>query len=415
MNVHDSEKISGVLYGEGYCASESLQDADLIIYNTCSIRHKAEQKFFSELGRIKSLKRKNPALRIAVAGCIAQQKGENIFKRAPYVDFVFGPQNIHALSSFVQGEPVTAANLENPAIAETDLPIMRSSEGRAWVTIMYGCDNFCTYCIVPFTRGREKSRPSENILREIKELGQNGFKEVTLLGQNVNSYRSDTDFPGLLGKINPIDGIERVRFVTSNPKDLSEYLISAMNKLDKVCEHIHLPLQSGSDRVLKLMKRGYTYEDYLYKIESLRKKISAISITTDIITGFPEETDEDHALTIKALRGIEFDGIFAFKYSARPGTKAALIQDLDGEIKSERLSEILNIQDAITLKINKKLYGTVQEVLVEVNSDTDKSIMTGRTRSNKIVKFSGKDCLPGSLVSVRITDASKHSLKGIVL
>lgn len=415
MNVHDSEKISGVLDREGFCATESPHDADLIIYNTCSIRYKAEHKFFSELGRIKSLKKKNPFLKIAVAGCIAQQQGKTIFKRAPFVDFVFGPQNIHNLRDFVNGETISVADRDNPDIASADLPVIRDSQGRALVTIMYGCNNFCTYCIVPFTRGREKSRPSENIVSEIRELGRNGFKEVTLLGQNVNSYSSDTDFPGLLGKINPIDGIERIRFVTSNPKDLSENLISAMNKLDKVCEHIHLPLQSGSDRVLKLMKRGYTYEDYLYKIESLRKKMHVISITTDIIAGFPEETDEDHALTIKALRENEFDGIFAFKYSPRPGTRAASMEALDENIKSERLAGILDVQDEIAFKINKKLENTIQEVLVEGTSDTEKSFLTGRTRSNKIVKFSGKDCLPGSLVSVQITDAGKYSLTGVIL
>lgn len=415
MNVHDSEKISGVLDREGFCAAESPHDADLIIYNTCSIRDKAEQKFFSELGRIKTLKKKNPFLKIAVAGCIAQQQGKDIFRRAPFVDFVFGPQNIHNLRDFVNSGVISVADWDNPDIATEDLPVIRGAQGRAWVTIMYGCDNFCTYCIVPFTRGREKSRPSENIVREISELGQNGFKEVTLLGQNVNSYMSDTDFPGLLAKINAIDGIERIRFVTSNPKDLSDGLISAINSLDKVCEHIHLPLQSGSDRVLKLMKRGYSRGDYLSRIEALRKAVPGISITTDIIAGFPGETDEDHKLTVKTLSEVEFDGIFAFKYSMRPGTRAALMQDLNEEIKSERLLEILNLQDAITFKINKRLEDTVQEVFIEGAGDTDKNILTGRTRSNKVVNFSGRDCMPGSLASVRITEAGRHSLKGITL
>lgn len=415
MNVHDSEKISGVLDMEGYCMTDRPMDADLIIYNTCSIRDKAEHKFFSELGRVKSLKKKNPALKIAVAGCIAQQRGEKIFKRAPYVDFVFGPQNIRDLSRFVQGEPVASANCENPAIAETDLPVMRSSEGRAWVTIMYGCDNFCTYCIVPFTRGRERSRPSRNIAKEIRELGESGFKEVTLLGQNVNSYGSDTDFPGLLRKINSIDGIERIRFVTSNPKDLSDGLISAMNELDKVCEHIHLPLQSGSDRILKLMKRGYSRDDYLGKIDALRKNVPEISITTDIIAGFPEETKEDHDLTVNTLREVEFDGIFAFKYSPRPGTKAALMFDTEKNIKSDRLAEILEVQDGITLKINKKLENTVQELLVEGISGNDETMLSGRTRTNKIVNFTGDAAINKGLVFVRITEAMKHSLKGVAI
>ena len=416
MNVHDSQKISGVLTEEGYSHAESAKDSDLIIFNTCSIRQKAEQKFFSDLGRIKSLKRKRPDLKIAVAGCIAQQMGERIFRRAPYVDFVFGPQNIHRITDLIQRKSSGIANDDNPEIADTDLPVLREKKGRAWVSIMYGCDNFCSYCIVPYTRGKERSRPSGNILEEIKGLSREGFKEVTLLGQNVNSYRSDINFAVLLKEINSISGIERIRFVTSHPRDLCEELISAISILDKVCEHIHLPLQSGSERILGLMNRGYTYDEYRKKVDSLRKSIQGISMTTDIITGFPGETEDDHKMTIKALEDIEFDGIFSFKFSPRPGTKAATMGcQVDDNVKSARLTEILRVQDSITLKLNKRLENSIQEVLVEGPGDADKDMLTGRSRSNKIVNFKGEGLSRGEVVDVKILRVRKHSLDGEAL
>jgi tRNA-2-methylthio-N6-dimethylallyladenosine synthase len=411
MNVHDSEKMAGILDREGYRLSDDPGESDLIIFNTCSIRQKAEQKFFSRLGRIKKLKTRNPRLRIAVAGCIAQQQGRRILQRAPYVDFVFGPQNIHLLRDLLDGGSAVA-DQDNPEIAQKDIPALRNSLGRAWVSIMFGCNNFCSYCIVPHTRGPERSRPSENILREISELAGKGFREVTLLGQNVNSYKSDVNFPGLLRRVNDVAGIVRIRFVTSHPRDLSGLLISAMYELDKVCEHIHLPLQSGSGRILGLMNRGYSYDEYRRKIDALRESVPGISITTDIITGFPGETEEDHQQTVNALRDIRFDGIFAFKFSPREGTRAA---SLSGQVadatKSERIMEIIHIQDDITLKLNKKLEATVQEVLVEGVSETDKTMLTGRTRSNKVVNFKGIS-FPGSLIRVRIVRARKHSLDG---
>lgn len=416
MNVHDSEKIAGILSQEGFCFTDNPKEADVIVFNTCSIREKAEQKFFSELGRIKHLKKKRPELKIAVAGCIAQHRGEEIFKRAEHVDIVFGPQNIHRLSDLLKVQGNAIANEDNPDISEIELPVLRKQEGRAWVSIMYGCDNFCSYCVVPYTRGRERSRPAENIIKEIKEVAQQGYKEVTLLGQNVNSYRSSLDFPGLLKAINEIEGIERIRFVTSHPKDLSNKLIEAMRDLEKVCEHIHLPLQSGSDRILSLMNRGYTYDEYRRKVEILRREVEGISITTDIIAGFPQETEEDHKLTIRALKEIEFDGIFAFRYSPREGTVAARMDgQLSEEIKLKRLQEILNIQDEITLKINKKLEGSIQEILIEGKSETDPSMITGRTRTNKIVNLPDKGLFKGNIISVRIIEAKKHSLFGQLL
>jgi tRNA-2-methylthio-N6-dimethylallyladenosine synthase len=308
MNVHDSEKMAGILASEGYAPAEDQKDADIIIFNTCSIREKAEQKFLSDLGRLKSLKKRNPGVKIAVAGCVAQQMGDNLFQRAPHVDFVLGPQNLKNIRDIAGGKSSATALEENPALAVEELPALRKERGRAWVSIMYGCDNFCTYCIVPYVRGREKSRASESIAREIHGRASEGFKEVTLLGQNVNSYRSDVDFPGLLGKIDAVEGIERVRFVTSHPKDFSEALIDAMAELPSVCEHIHLPLQSGSTRILELMNRKYTYEEYRDKVERLRKRIPGIAITTDIIAGFPTETAEDHEATVRALKEIDRRG-----------------------------------------------------------------------------------------------------------
>jgi tRNA-2-methylthio-N6-dimethylallyladenosine synthase len=263
MNVHDTEKMLGVLQKEGYSQIGDPRKAGLIIFNTCSIRQKAEQKFYSELGRIKSYKKRRPDIKIAVAGCIAQHEGGNIFKKAHHVDFVFGPQNIHKLSDMVSEKSIPLVLEDNPMIAMIDLPTKRVDGVNAWVTIMYGCNNFCSYCIVPYTRGRERSRPSENIYSEVVELADKGYKEITLLGQNVNSYRSDTDFPGLLEKLNRVGGIERIKFVTSHPKDFTDELIDAMFGLSKVCEHIHLPLQSGSNNILRLMNRSYTYDEYI--------------------------------------------------------------------------------------------------------------------------------------------------------
>jgi len=415
MNVHDSEKMLGVLKEEGYLETDNPGKADLIVFNTCSIRQKAEQKFYSELGRIKSYKKKRPELRIAVAGCIAQQEGRNIFKKAPHVDFVFGPQNINLLNHIAELGSSYIALEDNPGIAEHDLPVKRKDGLKAWVTIMYGCNNFCSYCVVPYTRGRERSRPGENIYREVSELAEGGYKEITLLGQNVNSYRSDVAFPGLLRILNGVGGIERIRFVTSHPKDLSRELIDAMSELPKVCEHIHLPLQSGSDNILKRMNRGYNYSDYRKEVLELRKNLPDISITSDIIAGFPAETDRDHFGTIRALKEIEFDGIFAFKFSPRPFTRAAGMQgQVQENIKSARLDEILKLQDEITERKNRHLKGTVQELLIEGPSDTDKERLTGRTRSNKIVNIpAGLTTPPGTIIKVEIIKARKHSLEGI--
>ena len=412
MNFHDSEKMAGLLKSNGYAVTEDTKDADIIIFNTCSIREKAEQKFYSELGKIKSLKKRRPSLKIVVAGCIAQQEGQKILDRAPYVDYVIGPQNISFLNEIIESGSKIFTE-ENQNIGNINLPAERKNKVKAWVNIMYGCNNFCSYCVVPYTRGREISRDSQSIINEIKELSNQGCKEVTLLGQNVNSYKNDLNFPELLKEINKIKGIERIRFVTSHPKDLSDDVIYAIKELDKVCEHIHLPLQSGSSRILNLMNRKYTYDEYMHKIERLKKEIPEIAITSDIIAGFPQETDEDHMETIRALNSIEFDGIFAFKYSNRPNTKASKMDgQVPDKIKSERLNEILELQNIITERKNKKLEETFQEILID---EIDKNDIKGRTRQNKSVLIESDSKIQmGDIIRVKILKANRHSLQGVI-
>jgi len=412
MNIHDSEKMMGLLSEGGYSSTDNPEQADLIIFNTCAIREKAEHKFYSQLGRARGLKKKNKELKIAVAGCVAQDAKGKIFGKAPFVDYVLGPQNIHMINDLLSKNQDIATE-ENHDIALNEFTARRQSNIKAWVSIMYGCNNFCSYCIVPYTRGRERSRPSSSIISEIKDLARRGYQDVTLLGQNVNSYRSDIGFADLLKEIDAIN-LNRVRFVTSHPRDLSDDLISALADLRSLCEHIHLPLQSGSDSILKSMNRGYAYEEYSAKIDLLRKRVSGIAITADIIVGFPGETDEDYLQTVKALREIEFDGIFAFKYSKRKGTKAFEMPGQISElIKAERLSGILSLQEEITYRKNKELEGSVQEVLIEGPSETDLLMLSGRTRSNKIVTIPDSSEKIGSLISVRICKARLHSLSGV--
>lgn len=419
MNMNDSEKAAGVLEESGFLPALSPETADVIVLNTCSIRQKAEQKFLSALGRLRRLKEERPDLKIAVMGCIAKEKGEGIFKRG-CVDFVISPENIHSLREMTEGTGKGISVCENPLLASAELPALRKEKGRAWVAIMYGCENFCSYCIVPFTRGKERSRPKENVLREVMALAGKGVGEITLLGQNVNSYRGETDFPGLLKSISEVRGIERIRFVTSHPKDLSNGLIKAMAGIDKLCEHIHLPLQSGSDRILGLMNRKYTYSEYLSKIEALRESVPGVSITSDIIAGFPTESEEDHEATLRAIREIEFDGVFAFKFSPRPLTAAhRMTGRLPEDIKGRRLKEILSLEDEITLRKNKALEGKNMEILVEGKSEKSEEgteeMFQGRTRTNKIVNFKGNDSLIGKLLQVKIKEAKRHSLLGEII
>jgi tRNA-2-methylthio-N6-dimethylallyladenosine synthase len=420
MNEHDSERMTGILEAQGCASVADVRHADMVILNTCSIREKAEQKFFSELGRLRSLKAENPHLKIAVAGCIAQQEGAGILSRAPYVDVIFGPSDIGRLSSLIEqqrsGRRTLVDIAGDPEYHRKRLPASRKDRFKAWVSIMYGCDNFCTYCVVPYLRGRERSRMPEDIADEVRDLGLRGYKEVTLLGQNVNSYGKGLgkgiDFPTLLRLINDIPLIKRIRFVTSHPRDLSEKLIDALRELPKVCESIHLPVQSGSDSILTAMNRGYRREDYLDKVKKLREAVPGIALTTDIIAGFPGETRQDFEMTTQLLSEVCYDGIFAFKYSKRPGTSAlGLAGHLEEDIKEKRLDQILALQREITIKKNRELIGTTQEVFLDGLSKKG-SMITGRTRGNKAVNVSADPLLIGSIVSVKIIEAGMNSLTG---
>lgn len=416
MNVHDSEKMAGALMAEGYEITAERDEADVVIFNTCSIRDKAEHKFLSDLGRLKKAKTARPGLKIAVAGCIAQHRGASLKKSAPHIDLIIGPQSIHGMADMLTNQGQGVALEARADVEKLEMPAVRPAGPRAWVNIMYGCNNFCTYCIVPYTRGRETSRRSANIINEIRELSRSGYREITLLGQNVNSYSDEVDFPGLLGMIHDLDGIERIRFTTNHPRDLGPELIEAMATLPKVCHHIHLPLQSGSDRILKAMNRKYTLEEYSAKVEALRAAIPDIAITTDIITGFPGELDEDHEATMGALRRLRYDGLFGFRYSPREGTRAAeMLDQVPEALKQARLQEVLDLQEEFTSAINESLVGRELEVLVDGASENDKHRLSGRTPGNKIVSFEGELSLTGSLVNVRIERAGRHSLYGVII
>jgi tRNA-2-methylthio-N6-dimethylallyladenosine synthase len=420
MNEHDSERMTGLLEARGCTTASSLEKADMVILNTCSIREKAAQKFYSELGRLKKLKDANPGLKIAVAGCIAQQDGAHILSRAPYVDIIFGPSDIARLPGMVDrhtSRPVPVIDTRgDPDYHRRAIPTTRTDKMKAWVSIMYGCDNFCTYCVVPYLRGRERSRRAEDILAEVRELAAKGYKEVTLLGQNVNSYGKGLDqaidFPSLLLMANEVPGIERIRFVTSHPRDLSDGLISALRDLPKVCESLHLPVQSGSDVILAAMNRKYTRDAYINNVARLRDAVPDISLTTDIIVGFPGETPQDFEMTVELLEQIEYDSIFAFKYSKRPGTAAIKLQDhLSEHVKEERLARVLELQKAVSIRKNKEFIGRIAEVLVDGYSKRGGTV-TGRTRGNKVVNLEGPASLIGTVVSVRITAAGINSFNG---
>lgn len=422
MNVHDSEQLAALLAREGYESTGRPEEADLIVVNTCSIREKADQKVYSELGRFRGLKSQKPGLRIAVGGCLAQQRGRELLAVAPHVDLVFGTHqmaNVPRLLSYREsgGGPVLETafcdRVDSLAIFAPPPPGAVS----AYVTIMQGCDNFCAYCVVPHLRGREQSRPGQEILNEIRSLADLGIREVTLLGQNVNSYGAGTpegpDFPGLIREIGTVAGIERIRFTTSHPKDLSEDLIQCFREVESLCEHIHLPVQAGSNRVLARMNRGYTREAYLDKVQRLRDACPDISITSDIIVGFPGETEADFRETLDLMGKIRFDNLFSFKYSRREGTAAlTMTEPVAEEVKSERLKILQALQDEHTQARNRLSIGRVEEILVEGVSRTSSRHLTGRTRGNKIVNFAGEERLIGRTVRCRIAQAFLHSLRG---
>jgi tRNA-2-methylthio-N6-dimethylallyladenosine synthase len=436
MNVYDSERIAGGLIPLGYRRISEPESADLVILNTCAIREKAEQKVFSFLGRMAGLKRKNPEMLIGVGGCVAQQEGHKILDRAPYLDLVFGTHAVGRLPALVQQVETTGARLVDVALSDTiqESPVSSMSvdpdQISRFVTIMQGCDNYCTYCVVPYVRGREMSRTPERILSEIQPLVESGIREVTLLGQNVNSYGKKEglcDFSELLTRIHQIDGLLRIRFTTSHPKDLSDDLIACFGRLEKLCRHIHLPVQSGSTRILSRMNRKYTRDMYLDKIDRLRNACPDIAITTDIIVGFPGETPAEFEDTLSLMRQVAYDGLFAFMYSDRPNAPAARFSDKISEAeKADRLQQVLGLQEILTIEKNKSLLYSVQEVLVEglsqrmPASGADHASVPqwyGRTPGHKIVHFpeSGNFSDPGNigrLKQIRIEKAFSHSLWG---
>lgn len=426
QNVSDSEIIMGMLSEMGYEKTLDKDEADFIIFNTCAVRENAELKVYGNLGALKHLKIKNPDVIIAVCGCMMQQKevSKRIKSKYKHVDLVFGTHSLYSfpalLLQVLKSKSRVIDLMDTDGHIAEDFPVKRQEGPSAWVSVMYGCNNFCSYCIVPYVRGRERSRDKEAILREVKMLSDEGYKEITLLGQNVNSYGKDldekTDFADLLNEVCAIDGIERVRFMTSHPKDISDKLIDTMAKNQKICKQLHLPFQAGSNRILKLMNRVYTKEEYLEKIEKIKNKIPGITLTTDIIVGFPGETKEDFEHTIDVLKKVRYDTIFSFIYSKRGGTPAAVMEDpIPMEEKKENFNRMLEVQDEISYEKNKALEGTMQLVLVEGMSKTDESFMTGRTDGGKVVNFKADPSVKGRFVNVKITEAKTWSLMGEII
>ncbi|MGP1568102.1 MAG: tRNA (N6-isopentenyl adenosine(37)-C2)-methylthiotransferase MiaB [Peptoanaerobacter stomatis] len=426
MNEHDSENIKGMLTNMGYEETEDMEKANLIIYNTCAIRENAETRFFGNIGALKNIKKKNPDIVIATCGCMMQEPHivKELTSKYKHVNIIFGTHNIYKFPellytyiSLVDKETVVDVWDIDGNIVE-GLPSVRRYDFKAFVNIMYGCNNFCTYCIVPFTRGRERSRLPQDILQEVKLLSQNSVKEITLLGQNVNSYGNNfTDkytFPMLLEDINKIDNIERIRFMTSHPKDISDELINSFATLDKLCESLHLPVQSGSSNVLKLMNRRYTAEDYMKKIEKIKKVAPDIALTTDIIVGFPGETEEDFKQTLKLVKEVEYDSAFMFMYSTRKGTVAEkMAGHISEEIKKDRFNRLLETANEISAKKNKEYKDKIEQVLVEGFSKKNESVLSGRNRKNKLINFVGDESKIGQIVNVKITDVKSFSLNGV--
>lgn len=428
MNEYDSEKMFDVLGKDAPVErAESAEQADIILFNTCSIREKAQEKVFSDLGRVKELKRDNPNLIVGVGGCVASQEGEAIVQRAPYVDVVFGPQTLHRLPELIEsrrsiGRP--QVDISFPEIEKFDaLPPPRKDGPSAFVSIMEGCSKYCSFCVVPYTRGEEISRPFEDILVEIADLADQGVQEVTLLGQNVNAYRgkmsesgSIADFATLLEYVHEIPGIERIRYTTSHPKEMTARLIDAYRDLPKLVSFLHLPVQSGSDRILAAMKRGYTALEFKSIVRKLRQARPEISLSSDFIVGFPGETDEDFQKTMKLIHDIGFDTSFSFIYSRRPGTPAAdLVDDIPHEVKLQRLQHLQATIIEQAGAIARSMLGTKQRILVEGTSRRDSTELMGRTENNRIVNFPGPKELIGQMIDVRITTVYTNSLRAEVL
>ena len=423
MNEHDSEIIDGLLTERGFSSVKERKDASIVIINTCSVRDNADKRFFGTLGQLKKRKESDPSFIVCVCGCMMQQQRvvDIIKSKYPWVDVIFGTNSIHHIPELIEKVSMEKEKLvdiiENTEEIVEGLPAKRLFNHKALVNIMFGCNNFCTYCIVPYTRGREKSRRPEAILAEVRELVEDGVKEIMLLGQNVNSYDGDgTSFAKLLKMINEIDGLERIRFMTSNPKDLSDELIEAFTICDKLCHNLHLPIQSGSNRVLKRMNRKYTREDYLKLIEKLRIRVPDITLSTDIIVGFPGETDDDFEETLSLVKEVEYDSAFTFIYSIRKGTPAEKFDNqVEESEKHRRFDLLVSTVNEISEKKNKVYQDRIEKILVDGVSKNNKLMLTGRTDGFKLVNFAGKKNMIGSLVDVRITDAKTFSLLGEVI
>jgi tRNA-2-methylthio-N6-dimethylallyladenosine synthase len=424
-NVADSERIKGMLSEMGYGFTDKVEEADFVLYNTCAVREHAEDRVFGNVGALKAFKKEKPGMKIALCGCMMQQQHirDKMFKSYPYVDLVFGT---HAIYKFPQlmfemlsgGKRVYFAPDDNGIIME-DVPVLRDKDSKAWLPIMYGCNNFCTYCIVPYVRGRERSREPQRIINEAKELISQGFKDITLIGQNVNSYGKNTDFnmdfADLLREINSLDGDFILRFMTSHPKDCTKKLLDTMAECDKVAKHIHLPFQSGNNRILKAMNRHYTREQYLELIDYAKKVMPDISITSDVIVGFPGETTEEFNDTLSLISEVEFTSLFTFIYSKREGTPAAKMDDpITKEEKSRRFKELCDLQESIAAKRTAKMNGKTYRVLVEGRSKNDSSLLSGRTDGNVIIEFSGSDELIGKYILVKVTQPLNWIVRGEV-
>ncbi len=423
MNQNEAEKYTGMLEMMGFINAGNIENADFVLFNTCCVRENAEQKVFGHLGELKGMKNQKPWMIIAVCGCMMQQPHtvEEIRNKYKHVNLVLGTQNIHELPKLLYDNMtggIRAVNVyETEMYIPEGIPLKREHQHKSWLSIIYGCNNFCSYCIVPHVRGRERSRDVEDIVQEAKALAKDGVKEITLLGQNVNSYGKTLtvpiDFTALLYKLNEVKGLERIRFMTSHPKDISETLIVAMSELDKVCKHLHLPLQSGSDKVLKEMNRRYTKQKYLDIIAYAKEKMPGLGLTTDIMVGFPGETEDDFNETMDVLKKVEFDMAFTFIYSIRKGTPAALRNDqVSEEDKKRRFQLLLDVQNAISYKMNAVYVGKTVSVLTEGVSKTNINTYTGRTDTNKIVNFTADKDYTGQFVNVKILNAGSWSLDG---
>ena len=420
MNIHDSEKIAGILRDMGYDECNSPEEADVVVFNTCCIRETAEKKIYGHIGQMKKLKRKKPNLIVAVCGCMSQQEGasEHIRQSYPFVDVVLGTGNLNMLRQGIENAGRQRLfNTDFCCVREEDFPQYRTSYPNAWVNINYGCNNFCTYCIVPYVRGRERSRRPEDILAEVKGLLNDGYKEITLLGQNVNSYGKDIEgasFASLLREIGKLPGKFRLRFMTSHPKDLTQDIIDAVAEHKNICNNVHLPVQSGSSRILKAMNRRYDRESYLALVERIKECIPDVGITTDIMVGFPGETEEDFCDTLDLVRKAQFSSAFCFVYSPRKGTPASLMPQIDDAVKKDRITRLLACQNEVTKRISKTMVGKRYEVLVEGNNFRYKDTMCGRTESGRLVNFKCDSGLVGKFVTVKIERASSATLWGVV-